>query len=105
LRIIINPWALTIIIIVAVVFIIFIVYKGIKVHKKQVAAGREELVGRTGVAQTALSPRGMVLVEGEGELWTATIDKGSAQPGEEVTVTAVEGLRLRVTKKTEGGRN
>ncbi|MDD4859038.1 MAG: NfeD family protein [Dehalococcoidales bacterium] len=105
MRLLLNPWILTLIIIVMIAFIVFVVYKAIGVHKKQVAAGREELIGRTGVVQTALSPRGMVLVEGEGELWTAILDKGSANPGEEVIVTGVEGLKLRVARKKEGGSN
>ncbi|MDD5126998.1 MAG: NfeD family protein [Dehalococcoidales bacterium] len=103
MRLIVNPWAVAIIIILAVAFIIFVVDRAIKVHRKQVAAGREELIGRTAVAQTIMNPRGMVLVEGEGELWTATLDHDSAQPGEEVIVTRVEGLKLQVTRKKEGG--
>lgn len=46
---------------------------------------------------SALNPRGMVFVEGE--RWTAVIDKGSAAPEEEVVITAVDGLKLLVTRK------
>jgi membrane protein implicated in regulation of membrane protease activity len=44
-----------------------------------------------------LNPRGTVSVHGE--LWEAILDEGRADPGEEVTVTDVKGLKLRVTKK------
>jgi membrane-bound ClpP family serine protease len=37
----------------------------------------------------------------EGEHWTAIVDKGKVEPGEEVTVTKVEGLKLVVTKKIQ----
>jgi membrane-bound ClpP family serine protease len=38
-----------------------------------------------------------------GERWEATLDEGKVEPGEEVVITKVEGLRLRVTKKNKGG--
>jgi len=44
----------------------------------------------------------MVMVEGEN--WQAIIDDGTAEPEEEVTVTKVEGLRLRVKKQIKGGK-
>lgn len=103
MSLIVNPWVLTVVIILAILFIIFVVNRAIKVHHKQVSAGREDLIGRTAVVESALAPKGMVLVEGE--LWTSILDKGNAQPGEEVTITKVEGLKLRVIKKKEGGSN
>ena len=95
-----NPWII-ILIVLAVIFTIFVIYWVIKAHQKRVAAGKEDMAGRTALVESALTPKGMVLVEGE--LWTAILDKGDAQPGEEVTVTKVEGLKLRVTKKEQGG--
>jgi membrane protein implicated in regulation of membrane protease activity len=43
----------------------------------------------------------MVFVEGE--LWTATSEAGRIEAGEEVIVTKVEGLKLKVNKKQTGG--
>jgi membrane-bound serine protease (ClpP class) len=60
------------------------------------------MVGEVAVARTPLDPRGTVFVHGE--LWEAILDQGRAEPGEEVLVTKVEGLKLRVTKKKEGGK-
>ena len=57
--------------------------------------GQEGLIGEVGVARTRLAPEGQVFVHGE--LWQARCD-GAAEAGEEVRVTAVEGLRLRVEK-------
>ena len=45
----------------------------------------------------ALGHKGIVLVEGE--RWTAILDKGRAEPEEEVIITKVEGLKLWVAKK------
>jgi len=84
-------------VIVAAVVIYFVVIWTLKTYRKQIAAGREELIGKTGVVKTALEPKGLVLVEGE--RWTAVIDKGRAEPEEEVIITRVEGLKLLVTKK------
>jgi membrane-bound serine protease (ClpP class) len=84
-------------VIVAAVIIYFITIWTLRTYRKQVAVGREELIGKTGVVKTALAPKGLVLVEGE--RWAAVIDKGRAEPEEEVTITKVDGLRLTVTKK------
>jgi membrane-bound serine protease (ClpP class) len=83
------------IVIIAAVY--FVVVWVLRTYRRQVAAGREDLVGKIAVVKTVLEPKGVVLVEGEH--WTAVIDKGTAQPEEEVTITRVDGLKLTVTKK------
>jgi membrane-bound serine protease (ClpP class) len=93
----IDPWLIILVIIGAVGFLAFATVYGIRAHQKQVSAGREELIGKTAEATTALDPRGMVFIQGE--RWTAIMDKGKAKAGEEVTITKVEGLKLRVAKK------
>ena len=69
----------------------------VRTHRQRVTSGKEDLVGNTAVVITPLEPRGIVLVEGE--RWTAVLDKGTATPDEEVTITKVEGLKLQVTRK------
>jgi membrane-bound serine protease (ClpP class) len=69
----------------------------VRTHRQRVTSGKEDLVGNTAVVITPLEPRGIVLVEGE--RWTAILDKGTAAPDEEVTITKVEGLKLQVTRK------
>jgi membrane-bound serine protease (ClpP class) len=93
----INGWLLALIIIILIVIIYFVVIWVLRTYRKQIAAGREELIGKTAVVKIALEPRGLVLVEGE--RWTAIIDKGRAEPEEEVIITKVDGLKLMVTKK------
>jgi membrane protein implicated in regulation of membrane protease activity len=43
--------------------------------------------------------RNSTLVLVEGERWRAILDKGHAEPEEEVVISHVERLKLRVTKK------
>jgi membrane protein implicated in regulation of membrane protease activity len=58
------------------------------------------LVGQSAVAQEALRPRGYVRLRGE--LWLAELAGNSAAvlPGDDVIVEAIDGLTLRVAKRT-----
>ena len=89
-------WLITLIVILVVAFLVIAIIWGVKAHRNRIAAGREELVGRTAEVETALEPKGIVFVDGE--RWTAIMESGSAQPEEEVIITRVEGLRLIVNK-------
>ena len=86
-------------IVLAVAFIIFIIYAIVKGQKLKLSAGVEDMIGKEAVVQTTLNPKGMVLAEGE--LWTAIAEDSKIEPGEEVTITKVEGLKLRVAKKSK----
>ena len=86
-----------IIVLVFLAAIVLVIWLSIKAHQNRVSAGKEDLVGRTAVVDVALEPKGVVLVEGE--RWTALSEAGNIEPEEEVTITKVEGLKLRVTKK------
>ena len=92
-----SAWLIALIVIIVLAFIAISVVWGIRAHRNRIAAGREELVGRTATVETALEPRGIVLVEGEH--WTAIMEKGKAEPDDEVIITRVEGLKLIVNKK------
>ena len=88
------------IIIIVLVFlaaIVLVIWLSIKAHQNRISAGKEDLVGRTAVVDIALEPKGIVLVEGE--RWTALSEAGNIKTEEEVIITKVEGLKLRVTKK------
>ena len=86
-------------IVCAVAFVIFIIYAIIRGQRRKLSAGVEEMIGKEAVVQTPLDPKGMVLAEGE--LWTALAEGSKIEPGEEVIITKVEGLKLRVTKKSK----
>jgi len=93
----IDPWLIAVTAAVMVAFITISVIWGIRAHRHQIAAGREELVGRTAEVVTTLDPKGVVFVEGE--RWTAVSEGGRAESEEEVTITKVDGLKLYVTRK------
>ncbi len=92
-----DPWLIATVTIIIAALFAFVVSRVLKAHRKQATTGREELIGKTAVVKVALDPEGMVFFKGE--RWEAVSDKGRVEPGEEVTITKVEGLRLEVTKK------
>ena len=93
----IDPWLIVIVVIGIIVFLALTIIYGIRAHRRQVSAGREDLIGKVAEVNTVIDPKGTVFIEGE--RWVAISDKGRVEPGEEVIITKVEGLKLRVTKK------
>ena len=96
----IHPGLIAGVVIVVVAFFAFVVRAVVLSHRAQQPTGRESMVGMVAVARTPLDPKGTVFVHGE--RWEATVDEGRVEPGEEVVITEVDGLRLKVKKK-EGG--
>jgi membrane-bound serine protease (ClpP class) len=67
-------------------------------QRRPVAAGREAMIGSVAVVRRRLTPRGKVTVMGE--LWDAVArDGGTVEEGTEVSVLAVEGMRLVVAPR------
>jgi len=95
-----NPWLIATTVIVITLVFVFVISRIIRAHRRQAATGREELVGKTAVAKEVLDPEGIVLLKGE--RWTAILEEGKVKPGDEVTVTNVDGLILHVTRKQQG---
>ena len=93
-----DPWLIAVVTILVVAVFAFVISRVVQAHRRQAATGREELVGKTAVVKTALEPEGIVLFKGE--RWTAISEKGRVKPGEEVTITKVDGLKLYVTRKS-----
>lgn len=71
----------------------FLMSIALKARHNKIVSGSQGLIGETGVAQTALSPRGKVFVHGE--IWDA-VSSSSIPASASVTVTQVDGLLLRV---------
>lgn len=61
--------------------------------RRRATVGVETLVGRSAVVVRALTPRGQVKLDGE--VWEARCSE-ELLPGDEVVVTAIEGLVLAV---------
>jgi membrane-bound serine protease (ClpP class) len=69
--------------------------KALALRRVRPQTGEEELVGDVAVVRQALDPEGLVFVHGE--LWRARVTSGSADPGDEVRVVAIDdGLVLEV---------
>ncbi|MBI5181475.1 MAG: nodulation protein NfeD [Nitrospirae bacterium] len=73
-----------------------------KAYKRQPTTGREGLVGAIGIANSAISPKGLPVgrhgkVFVEGEIWDARSDE-EIKEGEEIEIVEVEGLLLKVKK-------
>jgi len=80
-------------------FAVFVVGAIVRGQRRRKATGAEGMIGKIAIAKTPLDPTGTVAAQGE--LWTATLEGGRAAKGEEVIITKVEELRLRVAKKPE----
>ena len=92
----IDPWPIVIVAIAIAAFLVITIVWGIRAHRHQVSAGREDLIGKAAEVKTALNPKGTVFIEGE--LWTAVSEDGQAEPGDEVVITKVDRLKVWVTK-------
>lgn len=68
----------------------------LKWRKKKSITGIESIVGADGRAVTTLDPDGQVRVRGQ--LWSAHSDE-RVEVGDDVTVTAVDGLKLEVAPR------
>ena len=94
-----DPWLIGTVVAIFSGIAIFLITAILRAQRRRVNTGREGLLGQTAVARTPLDPKGTVFVEGE--LWSAVAEEGRVEPGEEVTVTQVEGLKLKVRKKSK----
>jgi membrane-bound serine protease (ClpP class) len=91
-----NRWLIYGIAAAAGAFFLFVVTSLLRIRRQPAVMGIHTLIGRRAVARSPLDPNGMVFVDGE--YWSATVEEGSVEQGEEVVVTAVEGLKLMVRK-------
>ena len=92
-----NPWLIGGVTIFFGGLFALIVNRVINAHRRQAKTGWEELIGKKAIVKVALNPEGTVLLKGE--RWTALSEADPVKAGEEVIVTGVEGLKLKVSKK------
>jgi len=90
-------WLIAIVVICIIAFVALVINRGIRAHRRQASAGREDLIGKIAEVRIALEPKGIVFIQGE--RWTAISETEQVKPGEEVIITKVDGLKLWVTKK------
>jgi membrane-bound serine protease (ClpP class) len=83
---------------VTAAFFIFFVSKGIRAQYLPTRAGSETMIGKTVAAQSRIDAAGgRVFIEGE--LWNA-VSETPVETGQNVEVTGLEGLTLKVRPKT-----
>ncbi len=73
-----------------------VIAKGAEALRLRAPSLEEKLVGKTGIARTAVTPRGGVVLV-ENELWSAVSDE-EIPPGSAVKVIEIDGLKLRVER-------
>ncbi|GAG26344.1 unnamed protein product [marine sediment metagenome] len=92
-----ESWQIAVVAACIIAFFAFVINRGIRAHRRQASAGKEDLVGKTAEVKITLKPKGVVSIQGE--RWTAISETGRVEPEEEVIITKVNGLKLYVTKK------
>ncbi len=92
-----DPWLIALVIIVTIALTVFVVWLSIRAHRHQALAGREELIGKTAEVLTVMEPKGTVFIQGE--RWTAISESDRIEPGEEVIIPKVNGLKMWVIRK------
>jgi membrane-bound serine protease (ClpP class) len=83
----------------AIMFIITVTI-AVRVYREKPTTGKEGLTGMQATAKTDILTDGQVFMRGE--YWSAWSDE-PIQKGEQVIVISVEGLKVKVRKKTETG--
>lgn len=97
-----NPWLMITTTIAVGLFFILGITAAFRAQLRPVAMGRETLIGKTGIARDALSPNGIVHIEGEE--WSAENATGEDIPaGARVRVVSFNGLRVQVEAVTPPG--
>ena len=71
----------------------FLMSIAFRARRNKLVSGAQGLIGETGIAQTALSPRGKIFVHGE--IWDA-VSSSDVSIGQSVVVRRVDGLLLQV---------
>ena len=75
----------------------FLMSIALRARRNKLVSGAQGLIGETGIAQTALAPRGKIFVHGE--LWDA-VSSSEVSIGQSVVVRRVDGLLLQVEPLT-----
>lgn len=90
------------VLVVTVLMVLLAIALAVRTLRRPVTTGQEGMIGLVGTAVEPLSPRGRIQVRGE--LWWAEDDGTAGGPpvaaGDEVEVTGLTGLNLRVRRRT-----
>jgi membrane-bound serine protease (ClpP class) len=84
--------------------LLFLVTLAVNAQRTRPMTGASAMLHELGYALTAIDAGGTGSVRTHGEIWTASADE-RIEPGTPVRVTAVDGLRLRVTAAAEASEH
>jgi membrane-bound serine protease (ClpP class) len=94
----ISPWLIALTTAIFAALVGLLVLAVVRGQKRQVITGQEGIIGQVAITRTSLTPEGTVFYAGS--FWNAVLEEGQAEVGEKVIITAIDGLKLRVRKKT-----
>lgn len=80
-------------------FFLVVVMAGLRALKAKPQSGQEVLIGRSGVASSAIEPTGQIFFDGS--YWNARTDGDPISQGDTVLIQRLEGLTAVVTKQTK----
>lgn len=88
-------WAVLVVVLGAALFFVFGIATVVRSRFSTPTIGREHLVGRRGIAETAFDPEGIVSLDGA--RWRARSHRAAGlRPGDSVEVLEVKGIMLEV---------
>jgi membrane-bound serine protease (ClpP class) len=96
-----SRWLVITLAVILASFSVYVAINVLRIRRLPAQTGPETIVGRRAVARSALTPQGFVFMDGE--YWAAEAEDGEVNPGENVIVTAIKGLRLTVRKQKPEG--
>jgi len=88
--------AITMMVVITILFFFVIVGLGIRAQRKKPSTGEEGIVGEFGKAISDLNPNGLVRVHGE--IWDAETSDDKIETGSRIVVEQVNKLKLKVKK-------
>jgi membrane-bound serine protease (ClpP class) len=92
-------WYLFLILAALMAAFVFIMHKAVvPAIRRRKLTGAEGMVGMLGIVAAPLKPKGTVKIKGE--YWNASSVAGNIEAGESVEVVDIEGLHLKVRKKS-----
>lgn len=97
--VIVTFWAIALVSLFVAGFAAIGIYLVVRTHTQPITTGQEGMIGQLAEVRQALTPEGMVFVDGA--LWRASCEDGEAEVGDYVRVTGVYALRLTVRRRDD----
>jgi membrane-bound serine protease (ClpP class) len=96
-----SPWLIYTMAAFLGLLVIFVFVNILSIRRRPATVGVETMVGRRAIARSPLDPQGFVFFDGE--YWRAESEEETIDPGEQVIITELKGLRLKVRRDQQEG--